>query len=183
VIDIGKGKTYGSEWFIQKRKGKLTGLVSYTLSWSRRKFANINGGREFPFKYDKRHEVKAAFVFRPSSKLELGCDWILSSGNAISLPVGYYIDPYTNNRVDIYSGRGDFRMPLYHRMDVSMKLMKQRKKFLRTWVISIYNVYNHLNPFYIYNYDQFVSAGTYRSVFKQVSLFPMMPTVSYQFKF
>jgi len=183
VIDIGKGKTYGSEWFIQKRKGKLTGLVSYTLSWSRRKFANINGGREFPFKYDKRHELKTAFVFRPSSKFELGCDWILSSGNAISLPVAYYTDPYTNNRVDIYSGRGDFRMPLYHRMDISMKLMKQKKKFLRTWVISIYNVYDHHNPFYIFNANQYVSGTTYRSVFKQVSLFPILPTISYQFKF
>ena len=183
VIDIGKGKTYGSEWFIQKRKGKLTGLVSYTLSWSRRKFANINGGREFPFKYDKRHELKTAFVFRPSSKFELGCDWILSSGNAISLPVAYYTDPYTNNRVDIYSGRGDFRMPLYHRMDISMKLMKQKKKFLRTWVISIYNVYDHHNPFYIFNAYQYVSGTTYRSVFKQVSLFPILPTISYQYKF
>jgi outer membrane receptor for ferrienterochelin and colicin len=183
VIDIGKGKTYGAEWFLQKRKGKLTGLVSYTLSWSRRKFENINGGREFPFKYDKRHEVKTAFVFRASSKMDLGCDWVLSTGNPISLPVAYYTDPYTSNRVDIYSGRNDFRMPLYHRMDISMKLMKQKKKFLRTWVISVYNVYNHHNPFYIYNADEYVSPNTFRSVFKQVSLFPIIPTISYQFKF
>jgi hypothetical protein len=183
VVETGKGKTYGAEWFLQKRKGKLTGLVSYTLSWSRRKFENINGGKEFPFKYDKRHEVKTAIVFKASPKFELSCDWILSSGNAISLPVGYYQDPYTNNYVDIYSGRGEYRMPLYHRMDVSMKLMKQRKKFLRTYVISIYNVYNHLNPFYIFNTWENTGAGTFRSVFRQVSLFPILPSISYQFKF
>lgn len=187
IVEVGKGKTYGAEFLFQKKKGKLTGLVSYTLSWSDRQFANINGGRTFPYKYDRRHEVKMAMIWQPSKRFELSCDWVFATGNAISLPKAYYFNPVSSNYVDVYSGRNDFRMPAYHRMDLSMKFIKQRKKFQRTWVVSIYNVYNRLNPFFMYRDDIYymnpvISNGT-RSAFTQVALFPFLPSVSYQFKF
>lgn len=183
IVEVGKGKTYGAEWLFQKNKGKLTGLLSYTLSWSRRKFEKLNNGRSFPFKYDRRHELKAVMIWKPSARMELSADWVVASGNAISLPEAWYVDPYKSRVIDIYSSRNNYRMPLYHRMDVSIKFMKQKRRHLRTWVFSIYNVYNHRNTFFIYRYMKYAGPSQYESVFTGVSLFPIVPSFSYQFKF
>jgi hypothetical protein len=186
IVEVGEGRTYGMELLFQKKTGKLTGLVSYTLSWSNRQFANINNGKTFPYKYDRRHEVKMAMVWQPSKRFELSCDWLFATGNAVSLPKSFYLNPLTMTYVDVYTGRNDYRMPDYHRMDVSMKFIKQRKKFQRTWVLSIYNVYSRLNPFYIYrdrNYYGSISTSGPKSAFTEISLFPILPSISYQFKF
>ncbi|MEO8404850.1 MAG: TonB-dependent receptor [Chitinophagaceae bacterium] len=183
LVELGKGKTYGAEWLLQKNKGKLTGLLSYTLSKSTRTFDNINNGKPFPYKYDRRHEIKMALVWKPSRRLELGCDWLFSTGNAVSLPVSYYYNPATGQTIDIYSGRNDFRMPAYHRMDVSVKMIKQKRTHERSWVLGIYNVYNHQNPFFIYRRTTYVAPGTFQASFRQISLFPILPSFSYQFKF
>jgi hypothetical protein len=183
LVELGKGQTYGAEWLLQKRKGEITGLIGYTLSWSNRKFPNINGGKTFPYKYDRRHEIKMAVVWKPSKRFEMGADWILATGNAISMPVGWYRDPYGRD-IDIYEGRNDFRMPLYHRLDVSIKMSKQKKRHQRTWTLGLYNAYNHWNTFFIYrdtSYDPATRLYSYR--FRRNSLFPMLPSVSYQFKF
>ena len=71
---------------LQRKKGKVTGLVSYTLGKTTRQFTNINNGNPFPYKYDRRHEIKMAMVWQASKKLELSCDWIFATGNAISAP-------------------------------------------------------------------------------------------------
>jgi outer membrane receptor for ferrienterochelin and colicin len=179
MLEIGKGKTFGTEWMVQKTKGKITGLLSYTLSKSERKFANINEGKAFPYKYDKRHEVKTSLVWQPAEKFQFSSVWVFSTGNAISLPVSWYYDPSAYRYVDIYKGRNNFRMPNYHRMDISFRFIKQRKKYQRTWAVSIYNVYNHFNP--LFRYKNFDSGNNI--VFKDVSVFPILPSFSYQFKF
>lgn len=180
LVETGSGKSYGLEWLAQKKKGKLTGLLSYTLSRSTRLFPNINNGKEFPFRYDRRHEVKIAAVWRPSSRFEAGINWFLSSGAAISLPYTWYYDPYTARYIDIYESRNNYRLPAYHRMDISVKFMKQKKRHLRTWVISVYNVYNKFNPFYM----EATGIGNLNNLeFKATSIFPFLPSFSYQFKF
>jgi outer membrane receptor for ferrienterochelin and colicin len=178
LVETGKGWAYGAEWLLQKKKGEITGLISYTLSWSQRRFANINQGKVFPYKYDRRHEAKMAMVWQPSKRFEMSCDWIFSTGNAISLPTEQYYNPSNGTYVDIYHGRNDFRMPVYHRMDLVIKMMKQKKRHLRTWVFSIYNVYNRLNPFFIFKYRD---SSTME--FQRITLFPIIPSFSYQFKF
>jgi outer membrane receptor for ferrienterochelin and colicin len=184
IVEVGKGKTYGMELLFQKKAGKLTGLASYTLSWSNRQFANINEGKTFPYKYDRRHEIKMAIIWQPSKRFEMSCDWLFATGNAVSLPKSFYFNPLTMRYVDVYTGRNDYRMPDYHRMDVSMKFIRQRKKFQRTWVISVYNAYSRLNPFYIYrDRSYYVSVSGPKSAFTEVSLFPILPSVTYQFKF
>lgn len=180
VVEPGKGKTFGTEWLIQKKKGKVTGLFSYTLSWSRRQFEHINGGKSFPYKFDRRHEIKTALVWQPGRRVELSAEWLFASGNAISLPKAQYYNPVTNVYTDIYEGRNDFRMPAYHRMDVAIKWMKQRTKFLRTWILSVYNAYNHQNTFFLYKTTD--PSGN-RVKFTKVTLFPIIPSVTYQFKF
>ncbi len=182
MVEMGKGKAYGVEWMVQKRKGEITGLVSYTLGKSTRQFTTINNGKEFPYKYDRRHEVKTAVIWKPSQKFELGANWIFSTGNAISLPVAYYYDPYTSRYIDIYKARNDFRMPNYHRLDLSMRLTKQKKHHLRIWTFSIYNVYNRFNSFFIYK-GQDILNGSNNIEFREVSVFPFLPSFSYQFKF
>ncbi|HYF29562.1 MAG TPA: TonB-dependent receptor [Chitinophagaceae bacterium] len=180
VLEIGKGRTYGIECFAQKKKGKFTGLASYTLSRSWRQFDEINDGKIFPFKYDRRHEIKIAAIWRRSDKFELAANWFFSTGNAISLPASYYFDPFTRQYVDIYDGRNNSRMPDYHRLDVSLRFIKQKRKYLRTWVVSLYNAYNRFNPFFRYKTYEHPDN---KIVFRDFSAFPFLPSISYQFKF
>jgi hypothetical protein len=183
LVELGKGNTYGSEWLLQKRKGKLTGLIGYTLSWSNRKFPHVNGGKTFPYKYDRRHELKMAIVWKVSKRVEFSSDWLFATGNSVTLPVAYYKDPYTGRTIDIYSGRNDFRLPVYHRLDVSGKFSKQKKKFIRTWIVGVYNVYNRKNPFYLYSRMEFQNGTLSKNTYRRVSLFPILPFITYQFKF
>jgi hypothetical protein len=180
MLEIGTGKAYGIELFVQKRKGKVTGLASYALSRSVRKFANINEGKEFPFKYDRRHEVKFAVVWQPSARFECGANWFFSTGRAITLPVSYYYDPYTGQYTDVFESRNNSRMPAYHRLDLSMKFIKHKRKYTRTWVVSAYNAYNRFNPFF--RYKTYEGADN-KIVYEDVAVFPFLPSISYQFKF
>lgn len=180
MVVTGKGRTYGIEWLAQKTKGKWTGLASYTISRSTRQFAQINEGQEFPFRYDRRHEFKTAVVYRPSSRFEASVNWFVMGGTVLSLPNAWYHDPYTGRFTDIYESRNNYRLPVYHRMDISVRFIKQKKKFQRTWIISAYNVYNRHNPFYL---EPEGRGSNNKIQFTAVTVFPFLPSVSYQFKF
>jgi hypothetical protein len=179
LVETGTGKSYGMEWLMRKRKGKLTWLTSYTLSKSIRQFPTINDGKPFPYKYDRRHEIKLALVWQQSKRFEVSALWFFSTGFAISLPSAYYFDPNTGTMIDIFDSRNNFRMPSYHRLDLSIKFIKQKKKYLRSWVVSIYNVYNRFNPFYL---EETTAPGDKRA-FNGIAVFPFFPSISYQFKF
>jgi len=182
MVEMGRGKAYGIEWLVQKRKGAITGLLSYTLGKSTRQFQTINDGKTFPYKYDRRHEIKTAVIWKPSEKIELGANWVFSTGNAISIPVAYYYDPFTSRDVDIYTGRNNYRMPNYHRLDLSLRLTKQKRHHQRIWTFGVYNAYNRFNPFFIYKSEDL--AGYSSTIeFKEMSIFPLLPSFSYQFKF
>lgn len=182
-IETGKGKSYGAEFFAQKKKGRTTGLAGYTLSWTTRQFENLNFGKTFPYKYDRRHDFKMAVVHQVSKRFQVSADWIYGTGVATTFPVAVYQD--NNGReIEVYNGRNDYRLPAYHRMDVGLKWMKQKKRHEKAWVLNIYNVYNRLNAFYIYrttDYDR--ATNTYKNTFSKVTLFPIIPSISYQFKF
>ncbi len=176
-VETGEGWSYGMELFLQKRKGKLTGMAGYTLSWTNRRFANLNNGAVFPYRYDRRHDIKLAGVYHVSDKLELSATWVYGTGNALTIPVGAYKDP-DGNQIYIYGSRNSYRMAPYHRGDISLKYTKNNRWYQSSWVVSIYNVYNRRNPFFIYQ-----GTENEKPVFKQVSLFPIIPSISYQFKF
>ncbi len=179
-VEVGKGWSYGAEFFLQKKKGKTTGLLGYTLSFTNRQFDNINFGKQFPYRYDRRHDLKAAIVHKVSDKIELSAEWVFGTGQAITLPVEKYTDA-NGNVIQVYKSRNGFRMAPYHRLDLAATFTKVKKKYTRSWVISLYNVYNRHNAFYVYLGSK--DAPPYQPVFKQVSLFPILPSVSYQFKF
>jgi hypothetical protein len=176
-VEVGKGWSYGGELFLQKKKGRFTGLMGYTLSWTNRQFANLNKGEAFPYRYDRRHDFKIAGIYELAKNIEVSAEWVYGTGNAITMPIGYYNGP-DGAAVQVYGSRNGYRMPAYHRADVSIKFMKRKPNWERAWVIAAYNVYNRYNPFYIY-----ASTTQGRTVFNQVSLFPIVPSISYQFKF
>ncbi len=178
-VAIGDGRSYGMELLAQKKKGRTTGLVGYTLSKTDRVFATINDGRRFPYRYDRRHDFKMAISHKLSERKELDFSWILGSGQAISLPLETYIDP-NGEPIIVYSDRNGYRMPVFHRADVSMSFHKQKRRYKRTWVIGVYNVYGRQNALYIdFNLPQMGDPGL-----RQTSIMPFpIPSVAYQIKF
>jgi len=198
-VEKGKGWAYGAEFMIEKTYGKLTGWIGYTLAWTERKFENLNYGRVFPAKYDRRHDVSVALTHTFSERADVGLVWVYGTGNAATLGImeyppedmmsgDYYYSPVTE-----YPSRNNYRTPSYHRLDLGVNLHKQKKNGMRTWSFSIYNAYSRKNPFFIYWGSDYYSEPDpanpgnmlyfSKPVLKQVSIFPIIPSVSYSFKF
>lgn len=178
-VEVGEGDSYGIELFAQRKVGRISGLLGYTLSWTNRYFENLNFGIRFPYRYDRRHDIKIAGVWKISKKTEASANWIYGTGQAITLPTQKYIDP-RGDIIEVNSSRNGYRMPASHRLDVSISFSKEKKRHTRSWIFSIYNVYNRRNPFYIFLDTE---PNTQKPVFKQVTLFPIIPSFTYQFKF
>lgn len=182
---FGKGWSYGSELFINKVKGNLTGWIGYTLSWTWRKFPDLNDGEKYPGKYDRRNDLSVVGIYELSPKWKLSSTFVFGSGNAISLPERFYFIDGTLTQE--YSRINAYRMKPYHRLDVAATYTPQHKKqrkYSDSWVFSVYNLYSRQNP-YFYYFDQTgdVANGTLNITAKQVSLFPVIPTVTWNVHF
>ncbi len=179
---FGSGRSYGAEFFLKKRLGKLNGWIGYTLSWTTRNFPDLNNGQTFYAKYDQRHDISFVSTYDLNKKWSFSLVWIYATGNAITLPVArYFIE---GNVVSEYSGRNELRMPAYHRMDISATWkLKKFKRFEHSLNFAIFNVYNRQNPYFIY-FDTVgsVQQGNLSIQAKQVSLFPILPSVTWNFK-
>ena len=196
-VEQGDGESYGLELFFQKKAGKTTGWVGYTLSWSNRTFENINSGNTYPFKYDRRHDIAVVVAHDFNDRVSLSGTFVYGTGNALTVPEVRYQTVqqstpfntggglnYFTQTVNVPSAKNAYRMRDYHRMDIGVSFKKQKKYWLRTWSFGFYNVYSRANPFFIaldseYN-DQ---TGDWDPVFRQYSLFPIIPYVTYGFKF
>ncbi len=180
---FGSGKSYGVELFLKKSVGKATGWIGYTLSKTTRIFPEVNQGKEFYAKHDRRHDVSFIAMYVLNNKLTFSLVWVYATGNAITLPVSRYI--IEGQIINEYSEKNSFRMSAYHRMDVSATYnFKKRKKYESSLNLSIYNVYNRHNPYFIY-FDTVGNINDYemKITAKQVSLFPILPSISWNFKF
>lgn len=179
----GRGWSYGAEFFLQKKKGKYTGWVGYTLSWTNRQFAEINFGNAYPYKYDRRHDISIVNLYKISNKADIGVTWVYGTGNAISLPLqSYQVVAGTSssfNDVQYYGSRNNYRMAAYHRLDLSINRHKKKKWGRVTWSFGAYNAYGRKNPYFLY----FSNNEFNRRQLKQVSLFSLVPSISYNFKF
>ncbi len=179
----GRGWSYGAEFFLQKKKGKYTGWVGYTLSWTNRQFAEINFGKAYPYKYDRRHDISIVNLYKISNKADIGVTWVYGTGNAISLPLqSYQVVTGTSsyfNDVQYYGSRNNYRMAAYHRLDLSINRHKKKKWGRVTWSFGAYNAYGRRNPYFLY----FSNNEFNRRQLKQVSLFTLVPSISYNFKF
>lgn len=182
---FGKGWSYGAEFFVNKTRGKFTGWVGYTLSWTYRKFPQLNDGTTYPAKYDRRHDLSVVGTYELTKKWKFSAVFVYATGNATSLPERFYI--IEGLLAQEYSRINQYRLASYNRLDISAIYTPQHKKPKRwqgNWVFSIYNVYSRLNPYFVY-FDQSGSAydNTLQVKAKQVSLFPIIPSVTYNFKF
>jgi hypothetical protein len=180
---FGSGKSYGAEFLLKKNSGRVTGMLGYTLSRTTRKFEDLNKGKSFPAKYDRLHDVSITVNYSHNKRWTFSSVFVYGTGNALNLPVARYV--IQGNVVNEYGSRNSFRMPAYHRLDLAaVYTVKKTKKFEAAWIFSIYNVYNRRNPYYIY----FETKGDLKDYklqtnLKQVSLFPILPSVSYRLKF
>jgi outer membrane receptor for ferrienterochelin and colicin len=193
----GTGLSYGAEFLIQKKVGKFTGWIGYTLSWTWLQFDSLNFGERFPARYDRRHDISVVGIYKINDHITLSATWVYGTGNAITLPIASYgveqhtvpgtqqaqpvaggIWPYSE--AGDYGKKNSFRMSPYHRMDIGIQFHKKLKRCVRTFEVSVYNVYNRQNPYFYYiNYDQ----NSKKNKLMQASLFPILPSVSWSYKF
>lgn len=182
---FGRGWSYGTELFINKTKGKFTGWIGYTLAWTWRKFPDLNNGNKYPAKYDRRHDLSVVGIYEVNQQWKLSSVFVYATGNATSLPEKFYL--IEGVLTQQFSRINQYRLAPYHRLDLSATYIptpKKERKWKHSWVFSIYNVYSRQNPYFLY-YNQTGSAfaGTLQVQAKQVSLFPVIPSVTYNFKF
>ena len=193
----GIGRSYGAELFIQKKKGKTTGWIGYTLSFSERKFEGVNFGKWYPYKFDRRHDFSLVMSHEFSDNFDIGLTWVYGSGNNMTFLESRYpsvningningIDEGSVGEIEYYPTRNNLRLPSYHRLDIGLNFHKKKKWGDRTISVGAYNVYNRKNPFFLSVNDKIeVQNGvpTSTRVVQQTSLFPIIPSISYKFKF
>jgi hypothetical protein len=187
-LTYGNGWSYGAEFFLKKNTGRLTGWVSYTLSKTDQKFSELNFGEKFPFKYDRRHVLSAVATYHAGKRWTFSGVFVYSTGAVYTLPVGKINVVNGGSLFEghyfVYEGRNNTRLTAYHRLDFSAsykaptKLFKQ--KFTSELVLGIYNIYSHQNPYFVYFQ---VDPITHQPKARQVSLLPIVPSISYNFKF
>lgn len=182
---FGKGWSYGTELFINKAKGRLTGWVGYTLSWTWRQFKDLNDGQKYPSRNDRRHDLSIVTNYELSKKWRLSSVFVYGTGSAISVPERFYFVGGTLTQE--YSRINAYRMADYHRLDIAATYTPTHKvnsKYHSNWVFSIYNIYSRMNPYFIYyNQEGSAAAGDLKVSAKQVSLFPIIPSVTWNLKF
>jgi len=193
-VTSGKGYSTGIEFLLQRKFGKLSGWIGYTLSYTKHQFDELNYGKEFFPRYDRRHDVSIVGIYKLNDKFTFSATWVYGTGDALTLGQSNYIayphnpkgpqgaPTYSNINVVTYFGeKNSFRMEAYHRLDVGMQFHKKLGWGGESIIdVSIYNVYNHKNPFY---YDVRFDAQTKENKLVQYSLIPILPSVSWYLKF
>ena len=179
----GKGESYGAELLFQKKKGKTTGWIGYTLSWTNRKFDNINFGEWYPYKFDRRHDFSIVLSHKFNDKWDAGATWVYGTGNAMTFPQAIYLGtPYNGSEsvdyIEYYGDRNSTRLDPYHRLDIGFNRTKKKKRLTKTLSFGAYNAYSRKNPFFAY-----LTYERGNRVAKQVSLFPIIPSISYRIQF
>ena len=196
LLVFGKGWSYGIEFFVKKSLGDFTGWIGYTWAKSDRKFPDLNSGNLYPAKYDRRHDLSIVGTYVLNDRWTFSTAFVYATGNTLTLPSSWYVQE--QNLLFNYGQRNSTRMAPYHRLDISATLhsktheiktnvdgdkMRVKKKFHSNWAFSIYNVYNRANPFFMYvDNDGDFLAGDFQLTVKQVSLFPIIPSITWNFE-
>jgi hypothetical protein len=177
---FGRGFAYGAEFFLKKAAGKLNGWISYTLSRSKRQFPGVNNNTIYSARQDRIHSASLVLMYDPNPKWSFGLTWVYSTGNAVTFPAGKY--QFENAFIPSYSDRNGYRMPAYHRMDLSATYYRKRtEKFESSWNLSIFNVYGHRNAYQIAFQTDPNDASRTQAV--RIALFSVIPAITYNFKF
>jgi hypothetical protein len=198
MLVFGKGWSYGAEFFLKRRLGRFTGWLGYTWSRTMRRFPDVNEGREFPSRWDRRHDGSVVLSYELNERWTFGGTFVYSTGQATTLPVQrYWIE---GRLVSQYSERNGFRMAAYHRLDLAATLKNKPtrtitdkatgetrivdRRYRSSWTFAVYNAYNRANPyFYYFTTEGTTGGGDLRPVAKQVSLFSILPSITWNFEF
>lgn len=183
-INYGKGKAYGAEFMFKKNAGRFSGWISYTLGWSKRSFPAIMDGLEFPAKHDRRHDLSVVATYKLNEKWDFSSVFVYATGNAFTMPQGIYIQG--GNIVKEYGKYNGARMPAYHRLDGSVNYWFFKRNGRESGLnFSIYNVYKHANPMYIFIVAKPSEHGNNQVVIKEKHkrLYDIIPSISWTFKF
>ncbi|RBA27695.1 TonB-dependent receptor [Flavobacterium tibetense] len=188
VILNGRMRSYGLEMLFRKNSGNLNGWIAYTLSRSEQQTPGrtpteigINNGNWYRSAYDKTHNLAVTGSYKLNEKWTFGANFTLQTGQPVTFPTGKYV--FQGVTVPSYNSRNEDRLPAYHRMDISATLTpkhKEKHKYKREWVFGIYNVYSRYNAASI-NFRQNSETGNNEAV--RLSIFGIVPSVSYNFKF
>lgn len=214
AFTFGRGWAYGAEFFLKKSKGRFTGWIGYTLSWTWRQFTDINYGLKYLAKYDRRHDASLVLTYDASRQWNFGMVWVYGSGNRGTLPNGFFF--YEGTLSNDYGLRNSYQFAPYHRMDLNVTFTPDRQKklerrkqvliekhraqgldttsiqpakkwarhFSNSFTLSVFNVYNRYNPYFIYlTREGSFANGSLKVGAKQVSLFPIIPSFTWNFKF
>lgn len=186
LVCVGDGWSYGVEMLLQRKVGPVTGWIGYTWSRTMRQFnregQEINFGKPFHAKYDREHDLSVTLQYQINKKWEIAATFIYGTGTRGTLALQRTTDYLFNDQVNgtevpIIEERNNYKMPDYHRLDLGATCHLHGKKhpeFEHVVNMSVYNAYCNFNPFLVY-----VSG---HNLYK-LSLFPIIPSVSYTFKF
>jgi len=195
---FGDGYSYGAELFLKKRTGRLNGWVGYTWSRTMRQFPDLNNGKEFASRWDRTHDLSVVASYEYNKRWTFGATFTYQTGQAVTLPVNrYWIE---GRLVSEYTERNGYRMAPYHRLDVAATLLNKEtkkkkdpftgvvtevpRKYRSSWTFGVYNAYNRANPYFIYFANEGnLATGNFEVVAKQVSLFSILPSITWNFKF
>jgi len=178
---FGVGRAYGLEGYLRKNSGRLKGWISYTLSKSRRKFNGINGGNWLNARQDRTHDLSVVANYALSNNWTLSGTFVFNTGNAVTFPSGKYL--VNGKSLFYYTERNGYRMPDYHRLDLSATYdpHKTNKRFHSSWTIGIYNAYNRKNAYTI-DFRENKTNPNLTEAYK-IILFGIVPSVTWNFKF
>lgn len=187
----GTGKAYGVEFFLQKRYGDFTGWIGYTLSWTNRVFPELNNGVEFPTRYDRRHDISITGTYTLGKSWRFGGSFVFGTGQAYTVPSGQYTleglgGGFNGDRSlqDLYTTRNGYRLAPFHKLDVNFIHMFTMFGLPAELSLNVYNVYNRRNPFAVYtDYQYDRNSGESKRVVKQITLFPIIPSVGLRWTF
>jgi hypothetical protein len=183
---------------VKRTVGKFTGWIGYTWSKTERKFPDLNEGNIYPAKYDRRHDLSIVGTYKLNERWTFSSAFIYATGNTLTLPTSWYVQE--QDLLLNYGARNSTRMAPYHRLDISAtwydkafkikideltgKEIQVKKRFRQNWAFSVYNVYNRANPFFLFvDQDGELLDGDFKLAVKQVSLFPIIPSVTWNFEF
>ncbi len=188
-VRSGKGESYGFELTLEKSSGKLQGILGYTYLRAKRTINGINNGSPYNAQYDKPHTIQATMVYNASKRIDIGMNWVYSSGGPVTLPSKTFF--YEGKSVPVYNGRNQYRMPDYHRLDLSLTLHRKKKEGIKnhsTWVFALYNAYMRKNPSNVFasqkldaNHQDIIDP-TQQKIYKSW-MFGIVPAITYNFNF
>lgn len=198
-VAMGEGNSYGAEVYIQKTAGRTTGSLAYTLAKSDRIFrdGSINNGKRYPYKYDRRHNLTLSFFHEFSKRVDIAATWVYTTEGTTTIPTRQTVTITPNGDalyVDYVPNKNNYRLPASHRLNLGVNIHKQRRHGERIWNFSLYNAYNAMNPNIVYTDTDYTDTDytsssssstvvTQRTRIKKVTILPIMPSISYTFKF